>query len=497
MPRPLAVLIAALVAIGSAAVSPSGASAASFTDIDASPFRAQIEWLVAEGITGGCGDGRFCPRQPVTRAEMASFLVRLHGWTERPETDPFTDDDASMHEANIERLVAAGVTGGCAAGRYCPSRAVTRAEMATFLVRANGLAFGAGSDHFADDDGSIHEANLDRIAFAGIGGACAVERACPAQAVTREQMAAFLHRSVFASPIGAPGISEEVVFAEPVAVMFDGPRRWRGVSLSADGTTARHEDTYGTIPDRRGRADRSARFNGLRYAHMASGPLAGWWVKVDEAVATAQGRAPRPPACTYQDVLSSRGGYDQWETTLLDTIYRLPASYAPGDRVSTANAGLNGGRTVRAHIVPDLAAMAAAARAAGAPLQVTSAYRSYDAQIATFQHWVAVGGYEKALRTAARPGHSEHQLGTTIDFTSLGGSSPWQYGDWATTKAGAWMAANAWRYGFVMSYPRGSFDVSCYDYEPWHYRYVGRELAAALHHSDMTLREGIWAAHGP
>lgn len=105
---------------------------------------------------------------------------------------------------------------------------------------------------------------------------------------------------------------------------------------------------------------------------------------------------------------------------------------------------------------------------------------------------MSVGGYEYALRTSARPGHSEHQLGTTVDVTSAGGAPPWNYSDWAATPAGAWMAANAWRYGFVMSYPRGSFATVCYDYEPWHYRYVGRDVAARMVAGGLTLREWLW-----
>ena len=494
--RILAVVAAAAVAVGAVASSPGTARGATFTDIEASPFRFEIEWLAAQGITGGCGDGRFCPRRAVNRAEMASFLVRLHGYTARPASEPFIDDDGSIHEPNIERLAAAGITGGCAPQRFCPAAPVSRAQMASFLARAENLTHGAGSDHFADDDSSIHEPNLDRVAFAGIGAGCGPERVCPAQAVTREQMAAFLYRSVHASPIGPAGLADHVTLDEPTPLLFDGPARWRGVAFTADGTTAVLVATYGTIPDRRGLADATARYNGLRYAHMATGPLAGSWVKVNDGF-EARGRVPRPPACSYQDLATSRTSYDQWATTLLDTIYGVSSSYAPGDRISTADAGLNGGYTIRAHVRADLAAMAAAARAAGAPLQVTSAYRSYEAQIATFQRWVEIGGYEKALRTSARPGHSEHQLGTTLDFTSLGGAAPWQYADWATTAAGAWMADNAWRYGFVMSYPRGAFDSVCYDYEPWHYRYVGRDLATAVHRSGLTLREAIWAAHGP
>ena len=85
-----------------------------------------------------------------------------------------------------------------------------------------------------------------------------------------------------------------------------------------------------------------------------------------------------------------------------------------------------------------------------------------------------VSGYAAALKSSARAGHSEHQLGTTVDFRSYGGSAPWYYADWGRSKAGAWLKSNAWKYGFVMSYPKGKTTLTCYAYEPWHYRYVGR-----------------------
>ncbi len=198
------------------------------------------------------------------------------------------------------------------------------------------------------------------------------------------------------------------------------------------------------------------------------------------------------PACAYHDVLTRYRGYADWQRTLLDTILMVPTDYAPGDLVDTSRAGLNAGHAVRGHVVADLKAMGDAARAAGRPIQVASAYRSYTAQVATFDHWVRVGGYQQALRTSARPGHSEHQLGTTFDFTSQGGRPPWEYADWAALPAGAWMAANAWRYGFVLSYPRNRFATVCYEYEPWHYRYLGRPMAAEVRASGLTLREWLW-----
>jgi D-alanyl-D-alanine carboxypeptidase len=199
-----------------------------------------------------------------------------------------------------------------------------------------------------------------------------------------------------------------------------------------------------------------------------------------------------PPACDYLDVATPHAGYPEWPISLLDTVFRLPAGYAPSDLVDSSAAGLNGGYPIRSVMVEDLRAMAADARAAGAPIAVVSGYRSHAEQEKTFAYWVSIGGYEQALQTSARPGHSEHQLGTAIDVTSEEGAPPWEYVDWGATPAGAWMARHAWRYGFVMSYPAASFDRTCYDYEPWHYRYVGRDLAARIAGSGRTPREVLW-----
>ena len=201
-----------------------------------------------------------------------------------------------------------------------------------------------------------------------------------------------------------------------------------------------------------------------------------------------------PPACAYKSILTPQRSLSQWQMSLLDTTYMLPSSYHPGDLVSTSTAGLNGGYSVRKLVVADLKAMAAAARSAHAPLAVQSAFRSYATQASTFAYWVKVDGSAKALATSARAGHSEHQLGTAIDFRSSGGSAPWNYADWGTSAAGKWLAVNAYRYGFVMSYAKGNQAATCYAYEPWHYRYVGRAEAAAIHASHLTTRAWLWRA---
>ena len=164
-----------------------------FSDIGGHPFEANILWLANSGITGGCGGGRFCPDQRVTREQMASFLARALDLP-AAASDHFVDDESSIHEENINRLAESGVTGGCSSDRFCPGGYVTRAEMASFLARAMGLP-AAATDFFTDDEASIHEPNINRVAAEGVASGCGAGRYCPGAVVTRGQMAAFLNRA--------------------------------------------------------------------------------------------------------------------------------------------------------------------------------------------------------------------------------------------------------------------------------------------------------------
>lgn len=203
--------------------------------------------------------------------------------------------------------------------------------------------------------------------------------------------------------------------------------------------------------------------------------------------------APLPP-CEVGDAPAPRAGYADYPFTVLDTLHALPADYAPPDLVPASEAGLDAEGLVRRVILEDLRALVAAAAANGTPIELQSAYRSHAYQERTFRYWVERDGYDYALRSSARAGHSEHQLGTAIDVRSAGGRAPWELEDWAATPAGAWMAANAWRYGFTMSYPAGLEPLTCYVYEPWHYRYVGRDVARRVRESGAPLRAWLWEA---
>ncbi len=170
-----------------------------FSDTGSSTFLNDIIWLAEEGITKGCGGTKYCPSSFVTRGQMAAFLVRALGLTDSGDTD-FIDDNDSIFEADIEKLAAAGITKGCnppTNDRFCPDNPVTRGQMAAFLKRAFGLT-DQGTVDFIDDDDSVFEADIEKLAAAGITKGCnppTNDRFCPDAHVTRGQMAAFLKRS--------------------------------------------------------------------------------------------------------------------------------------------------------------------------------------------------------------------------------------------------------------------------------------------------------------
>ena len=182
---------------------PGAAGDGLFWDDDGSVFEDDIEKLAVAGVTAGCNpptNNRFCPYEHLTRAQMAAMLVRALGLTATNGTD-FADDNDSIFESDIEKLSAAGITHGCnppSNTRYCPTRSLTRGQMAAMLVRALGLTATNGTD-FTDDNDSIFEPDIEKLAAAGITAGCnppTNNRFCPDDRVTRGQMAAFLVRAL-------------------------------------------------------------------------------------------------------------------------------------------------------------------------------------------------------------------------------------------------------------------------------------------------------------
>jgi len=161
---------------------------------------------------------------------------------------------------------------------------------------------------------------------------------------------------------------------------------------------------------------------------------------------------------------------------LVDKKHPLPAGYAPNDLVALTDGSYKvsrSGLTLRRAAAAALDEMAKAARADGVVLVASSAYRSYEYQTQVYNRNVREMGQEAADRESAKPGHSQHQTGLVVDFGSIDDS-------FAATPAGRWLSANAPRFGWSLSFPDGYEDVTGYRWESWHYRYVGKPLAAFI-----------------
>ena len=183
----------------------------SFVDDNNSAHEGSIEAIAAIGITVGCNppaNDRFCPEQPVTRGEMATFLSRALPLGEA-SVEPFSDITGSIHASAINAIAAVGITKGCnppVNTSFCPDRSITREEMASMLTRAFDLP-AAASGPFTDLGQSVHTGDINALAASGITLGCNPPdntNFCPTQRVTREQMATFLARALDLDPIDPP-----------------------------------------------------------------------------------------------------------------------------------------------------------------------------------------------------------------------------------------------------------------------------------------------------
>lgn len=125
----------------------------------------------------------------------------------------------------------------------------------------------------------------------------------------------------------------------------------------------------------------------------------------------------------------------------------------------------------------------------GYEMKLISGFRSYDTQVDVYKNWCERDGVEAAETYSSRPGHSEHQTGLTVDVTNT-------EEEYAYTDEGRWIAANCYKYGFVIRYPKGKESVTGYTYEPWHLRYLGKSTAKLVFDSGLTLEEFLGVEGG-
>ena len=133
-----------------------------------------------------------------------------------------------------------------------------------------------------------------------------------------------------------------------------------------------------------------------------------------------------------------------------------------------------------------------AAAEKGYTIKLTSAYRPYSFQKQLYEQYIKEDGKRKAEQYSAKPGYSEHQSGLTADVSSpsVNYSLSQAYG---STEEGKWLAKNAHKYGFIIRYPKGKEDITGYEYEPCHIRYVGKEAAREIYEQKITLEEYLGA----
>jgi D-alanyl-D-alanine carboxypeptidase len=176
---------------------------------------------------------------------------------------------------------------------------------------------------------------------------------------------------------------------------------------------------------------------------------------------------------------------------LVDRTHSLSPDYVPKDlvllqgyRVPTLGSDVF---RLRREAAENLGHLVESAATDGEELVVASAYRSYEEQQLSHERLMSVFGTD-ANGMSAAPGHSQHQLGTAVDFTNAAaGYQVWR--PFAQTSAYWWLEHHAWEYGFVLAYPRGKEEQTGYQWEPWHYRFVGVEDAKRLEKKDLSLQE--------
>jgi len=170
----------------------------------------------------------------------------------------------------------------------------------------------------------------------------------------------------------------------------------------------------------------------------------------------------------------------------------LPSDYVPANltvpsvplRLTSSSSEMH----VRADTAAALKTMFDAAKDQGISLMLASGYRSFSEQSAVYSSYVASSGTAKADTFSARPGHSEHQTGLAADIEPLSRACEVEQ-CFENTKEGQWLAANSYKYGFIIRYQKNTQNLTGYEYEPWHVRFVGTQLAAELYKDGQTMEQ--------
>ncbi len=227
-----------------------------------------------------------------------------------------------------------------------------------------------------------------------------------------------------------------------------------------------------------------------------------------DAPAPSQVQQTKPTTSKPTDTTPTQPAFDKSQYSLTDptSIWVIankkhalnPINYVPSDLV-VPNVPLrvpgNSSMQVRAVTARALEKLIADAKAQNLKLELSSGYRSYSFQVSLYNSYVQSDGKAAADRASARPGHSEHQTGLAADLDDMAHACHLKacFGD---TPEGKWIAANAYKYGFIIRYPEGKESITGYEYEPWHLRYIGIPAATQMHDTDVQTLEEFFNVSG-
>lgn len=434
------------------------ASAAnSFQDV--TTFKKEIDFLAGLGIINGFPDGRFQPAATITRLDAVRMILREMKPKKTTAPDPgFADlKPGTAGYEEVAKAVELGFIKGKDMGKgikyFDPKGALTRAEMAKILTEAYRLT--ANKKISFSDVGSAHWANayISRLATAGITNGFPGGVFKPAEPLQRQHFAGFMARLL------APELFP-IAKAQP-----EKPVTYTTIDqLNMRAKPGAGNPIVGSIPK-----GKTVEYLGkdVNWYKVKYGQKTGW---VNSAYLS---RELPGKAAVYAAPSTEAPGTYASGVLIVNKKYGLPSSYNPGIS-KLAQKAVN--------------AMAADAKKQGITLTAFSGFRSYTYQKELYNSYVSKHGASEANRFSAKPGYSEHQTGLAFDF---GGSaqSQWLKESFATTKEGKWLASNAHHYGFILRYPKGKEKITGYLYEPWHYRYLGSELAGKVTNSGKTLEE--------
>lgn len=170
---------------------------------------------------------------------------------------------------------------------------------------------------------------------------------------------------------------------------------------------------------------------------------------------------------------------------LVNKTYKLPNNYEPSNLELISTEFSNENKYLRIEAKEAFEKLSRDAKDLGYRIIAVSTYRDYNYQEKLYNEYVEEKGLKYADNCSARPGHSEHQTGLAVDVEG----SNYDYDEFEHSKEFEWMKDNAYKYGFILRYPKGKEKITGFKYEPWHYRYVGVDTAKIMYEKNITLEE--------